>query len=322
MNGRPFPLVWILLGHRTGDNAQAIELARRLGWPAEQKRLVYNGARIVPNLIQGGSLRSLDPACLPLLAPPWPDMVIAVGKRSVPVARWIRNKAGGNVRLVQLGRPRAPLSWFDLVVTTPQYGLPPASNLVELPLPLVPPAKPDESEVETWARHFAHLARPWTGVLVGGSRHPSLFGPAEARKLAEELNRQPGALLVSTSPRTGTAAAAALRGGLTVPHDFHEWRAASPNPHRAILHLADRFIVTSDSVSMIAEAATTGKPVTIFADKVSPFALSWQARRGLPAMLARVGLLSPPRDPARIRLPAPPGADQEVLRRIRAWFAV
>jgi hypothetical protein len=37
------------------------------------------------------------------------------------------------------------------------------------------------------------------------------------------------------------------------------------NPYPALLALADQFIVTGDSASMLAEAAGTGKPVAVFA---------------------------------------------------------
>ena len=41
------------------------------------------------------------------------------------------------------------------------------------------------------------------------------------------------------------------------------WDGTSENPYFAFLALADAFLVTADSVSMISEAAATGKPVHI-----------------------------------------------------------
>ena len=81
----------------------------------------------------------LDPAALGAgrgeLVRPWPDIVLGIGRRSVPAARWIRDRAGGRTRLVWLGRPRVALRHFDLVLASPQYAMPDAPNLVRLSLP-------------------------------------------------------------------------------------------------------------------------------------------------------------------------------------------
>jgi mitochondrial fission protein ELM1 len=42
------------------------------------------------------------------------------------------------------------------------------------------------------------------------------------------------------------------------------WDRHSENPYLGILALADRLVVTSDSVSMISEALATGRPVDVF----------------------------------------------------------
>ena len=50
-------------------------------------------------------------------------------------------------------------------------------------------------------------------------------------------------------------------------HDGHRvfgWPPPEPNPYPALLEIADRFLVTSDSASMIADACVTGKPVELF----------------------------------------------------------
>ena len=79
------PKVWVLLGERIGDNNQVLRLAEALGWPFEVKRLRYIWPiyrRPAPYL--GSSLKSLDQAESDPLEAPWPDLVIAIGRRSVP----------------------------------------------------------------------------------------------------------------------------------------------------------------------------------------------------------------------------------------------
>ena len=302
--------IWVLTGARAGDNAQALALAEMVREACEsdsiveEKRLSYNALRVFPNILIPPVTAILQPEARARLAPPWPDLVIGVGRRSVPVARWIRQQ-NPQALIVWMGRPRAPLAWFDLVLTTPQYGLPEdASNVVMLELP--PAAAPvrDEAELDYWRAKFAHLPRPWTGVLVGGARWPVLFDASDAQRLGQAVEalraHTGGSWLVSTSPRTGVRQARALHEALAQPGWFHFWRGGGgENPHRAILALADRFVVTADSASMIAEAVRTGRPVHLFPVRRSPFAPRWQARRGLARWLAAQGILGPPRDMER-----------------------
>ena len=310
--------VWGLLGAREGDNGQVRALVRQLGWPHEFKRLNYNSWRALPNLALGSGLKSLDAAHSDALQPPWPDLVVAIGKRSVPVARWIREQSGGRCRLVQLGRPRAPFRWFDLIVTTPQYGLPPAPNLMRLGLPLVEADPPGPAVLQRWRHEFAHLPRPWTGVLVGGARWPYQFGPQDVRRLAGELlGSGYGSFLVSTSPRSGREQGELLRRALGKRAHVHLWSAGADNPHRAVLALADSFVVTADSLSLRAEAVLTGKPVQIHQLPRAGWHIAWNAERGPMAALARAGVLTSPRDLGQA---VPPDATTigEVTARIMA----
>lgn len=296
------PIVWALLGGRAGDNAQVLSVAAGISGALTIRSFGYNGLYAVPNLLLGASLASLDREARAELRPPWPDIVIGAGRRNVPVMRWIKARSGGRTRLIEIGRPRAPLHWFDLVIAPPQYRLPKAPNVLETLLPPIRTAALPPADAERWEKLFAPLPRPWIGVLVGGSRAPYRFDAAAALQLAREASelarRLGGALLVSTSPRTGEARARALADALNAPAHVALWSAGKDNAHRAILALADRFIVTGETVSMMAEACLTGKPVLIFDVPQRRFFPAWGAERGLGALLARWGVLSPPRDPA------------------------
>lgn len=336
--------IWVLEGTRLGDNSQAHALAERLSSNYRTLKLVYNRLYAVPNIILGATLATLNKSASDDLVPPWPDLVISAGRRSVPVARWIKAQSGGKTRLVQIGRPRAPLDWFDLVLTTPQYGLPHADNVVQLTLPFVlNPGQPKEHAA--WARRFTELPKPWIGVLVGGDGQSFRFEEAEAHKLAAGASRiahnAGGSLLVSASPRTGRVQSKTIERAAVVPAYVHHWSGPEDNPHRAILALADRFIVTCDSVSMIAEACASGRPVELFPMQPSGWKPSWTAEHGIMETLARKGLLSPPRNMAAVHtrviasgqvswLGKPPmqptGASSanseqaEAVNRIRSWL--
>ena len=258
-------VVWVLEGRHAGDNAQARAVAALSGGMAAHKKLEFNALYHVPNILLGARLLSLDHQRSDPLVPPWPDLVVAAGRRSVPVARWIRAQSAGRTKLVQIGRPRAPLDWFDLVITTPQYGLPDAPNVLQLRSPIVSADPAPAIQADEWHDAFGTLPRPWIGVLVGGSRKPFRFDAATARSVAVEASAMArdlgGSLLISTSPRTPTDTLDILAGAITVPHYLYRYGDRGTNPHQAILALADRFIVTADSVSMIAEACLTGRLV-------------------------------------------------------------
>ena len=126
------PYVWLLTGHKARDNAQVLTLAEALGWPFEVKRFVYRKTELATNLLLGPTLSGAVMADSSRLEPPWPDLILSAGRRNEPIARWIRKQAGGpdRVKLVHFGRPWASPKRFDLIITTPQYGLPPRANVL------------------------------------------------------------------------------------------------------------------------------------------------------------------------------------------------
>jgi mitochondrial fission protein ELM1 len=266
------PRTWLMLGHKAGDNSQILALAEALGWPFETKHLVYRRTELLTNLFAGPTLMGLIKARSSPLEPPWPELIISAGRRNEPLVRWIQREAGGpgRVRLVHVGRPWARHECFDLIVTTPQYRLPQKPNILhnEAPLHRVT-AERLAAAAAAWAPRLAHLPRPYVAVLLGGQAGPFNFDRENgallgwhASRMAEALG---GSLLVSTSARTPAKAADALEAALSAPALVYRWRRDDPdNPYFGFLALADRIVVTCDSMSMLAEACFTRKPVFIY----------------------------------------------------------
>lgn len=258
--------LWVLLGRRAGDNRQMLALAEATGLPFAVKPLRFNAASALPNWLLRGSRLSLTPAARAELVPPWPRVVIASGRRAVAAARWIRARSGGATRLVQIGRPWAPLSWFDLVITTPQYGLPKRPSVIHNLMPLGA-AEAGPAPAASLLQQLAALPAPRIGVLIGGDSRPFVLDGESAGRLAARANALAaqcgGSLLLVTGPRSSAEATAALRRAASVPARFFAWGDGEPG-YAATLRLADRFLVTGDSASMLAEAAATGRPVEVF----------------------------------------------------------
>jgi mitochondrial fission protein ELM1 len=265
------PNVWILLADRAGGNGQLISLAEALGWPYERKTIAYNWLNRCPNILLGATLATVRPNAARRLQPPWPDIVIGASRRSVPVARWIRQQSGGRTKLVHLLHAMAPLDLFDLVITTPQYRLPERSNVLHLSAAL---NRIDSDRLQIaaakWAPRFGSLARPYVALFIGGNSATYRLDPATAERLGASASAAAasagGTLLVSTSPRTPAKAADAAITAITCPRFVYRWKADDPdNPYHAFLALADRFIVTADSASLLVEACLMGRPVEVFA---------------------------------------------------------
>lgn len=301
------PRTWLLLGPKPGDNGQVLALAEALGWPSEIKRLAYRPWELLTNRLLGRTLAGVDQARSTPLEPPWPELVITAGRRNEPVARWLQRRAGGRHRLkiVHVGRPWAPPHLFDLIVTTPQYALPERPNILhnEAPMHRVGSAVL-ASAAERWRPRLDDLPRPWTAVMLGGHVGPYTFTAAKGAQLGLGVSAlvapDGGSVLASTSARTPAEVATAFADNLRARHILYRWRENDPdNPYLAFLALADRIVVTSDSMSMLVEAVATAKPVFIFdlaggvGDRPSfglPSRRAWLFRLGRrlgPARLAR-----------------------------------
>jgi len=325
--GAERPRVWLLIGEKLGDNAQTREvgaaLAGRLGWSVEERRVAVLPAWQQAKPFVRPSLHHVDRARSDPLGPPWPDLVVGVGRRLSMVELWIRARSGGRTRIALLGRPRRLLRHFDLVVAPAQVRVPARPNVHRLSLPLMRvDTEALAGEVEAWRPRLADMARPLTAVLVGGPTRRQRLDPREARRLLERTRRAApdGSLYVVTSRRTPADVGDALEGDLPTGSRLHRFSEGGANPYRALLGLADRFVVTSDSLSMMVEVARLGRPLAIHGLPGRP-GLPWSSRddRAIPRLLRERGLavrLGEPFAPAGARAPDELGQVVERLREL------
>lgn len=294
------PLIWALLGEHKGDNNQVLALAEELGLPFEIKQLSfrriagYDLGRIRPTHL-GSTLVTLDKESVAQIKPPWPDLVIGVGRRSVPVARYIRKKSGGRTRLVRIGNPRVDPRLFDLVITTRQYEVPPSINVLTLPVAMSRFRGPPEigpSEM-SW---LGSQPRPHLLLALGGNTKdvelPEYEVVGAAKGLVSRATSRQGSLLVAASPRTSPCLLRAIapvlgRQGVMVPNDGPCFAA--------LLGDADEIFVTADSMSMLSEAIVTGKPVGIIPARLTEAGLRGVGERRKELLDFR----SPKRDPRK-----------------------
>lgn len=250
--------VWVLLGHRTGDNNQLLRLANEVGLPFRTIALGYNRLRSLPAGLLGATLASLDRRSRSQIAPPWPRLVLGIGNRSVAAALAIRKMSGGATKLVRLGNPRVSPAKFDLVITTAQYAVPEAPNVLRLPagISTAPPLEPTREE-SAW---LEKLSRPHRLLLIGGDTFMWSLPAAKLAHAAAFLgNRGPGSVIAVASARTPADVRDAVASGLRGRERGLVWGKFPRYP--VLLHDADEIYVTADSVAMISDAIATGKPV-------------------------------------------------------------
>lgn len=200
------------------------------------------------------------------LAPPWPDVLIAGGRKCIGLALAVRRAAAGQTFAVFVQNPGNALPRFDMVIVPQHDGVRGANAFViRGALNRVTPERLAAAAARA-APRLAHLPRPYVAVLIGGTTRRHRLDPAAARRIATRLAAMAAGtgagLAVTASRRTGRASFAALKAGLGHAQSY-VWDGEGENPYFGFLGLADAIVVTGDSVSMTSEACATGKPVYV-----------------------------------------------------------
>lgn len=200
-------------------------------------------------------------AFCPPLSPPWPDLLISSGRKSIAASRYIKKASRGNTFTVQVQDPRIDPGNFDLVVV-PAHDPARGKNVF---VTMAAPNRINSARLAAAKESFPRLGAlpaPRVAVLIGGDSRAHRLTPAVMRALTAHLERlgQTHGLMITVSRRTSPETRALLQP-LTGKNNIYVWDGTGENPYFAMLAWADFIIVTADSVSMLSEAATTGKPV-------------------------------------------------------------
>jgi len=253
-----------------GMEAQGLAVGEAVGLPSSLRRVRVTGAMArLPAPLQllvppSRLLRSVT-SNLPL-EPPWPRLIISIGRRSVPVALAIKRLSHPHAFALHIQNPKVPARLFDLIAA-PLHDDFEGSNVI---VTFGAVHSVTDSRIAEEAKRFAQrvddLPHPRIAVLLGGESQAFSFPPKLASsfgaKLAALAKECGGSLLVTPSRRTRPDALANLTSAIEdVPHFV--WDGTGDNPYFAFLGLADAIVVTEDSVNMVTEATGTGKPVYV-----------------------------------------------------------
>lgn len=199
-----------------------------------------------------------------LPAPPWPDLLLACGRKSIAASRYIKKASGGKTFTVQIQDPRCPLEDFDLVAVTahdPSRG----ENVIVTPTAsnLICPERLARARGE-FSSLFAFSPSPRLAVLIGGNSKAHRLTSARMETLAHALGHVEAFPMITASRRTGDMEKSILRQALSAKQKpFYFWDETGENPYMGLLAWADFILVTEDSVSMLSDAAETAKPLYI-----------------------------------------------------------
>ncbi len=261
----PLPTCWCLTNGRPGMENQAVGLAEAMGLNPIVKRVFLKPLwRIAtPHVMafkQFAFSKKGDP-----VTPPWPDILIATGRPSILPSLYVKGQSGGRAFTVQLQDPVSLRGRFDRIIVPAHDGLT-GENVIVMDgaLHRIAPERL-AAEAPRWAEAFAAIPSPRIAVLLGGDNSRYKFGEPEARELGAQLNALAAegyGLLITGSRRTGAEVLAALKDELAGCAAFIS-DGTGDNPYFGMLAHAAAFVVTCNSVNMVTEACSTGKPVHV-----------------------------------------------------------
>jgi mitochondrial fission protein ELM1 len=260
-------ICWVVTDGKVGMENQCVAVARRLGLDPIIKRVKMRAPwkQLSPWGLRLGNRWSLSPAG-DQLDGPLPDILISTGRHSVTSSLAIRDMTRGKCLRVQIQNPGIDPGNFDLVVVPRHDRLSGPNVLVTRGAPHGVTPDVLAAAKDKFAPRLAHLPQPRIAVLLGGNNGVYKLTPLAAQNLAECLSTlartNHGSVMVTASRRTGAEIEALFKARLAnVAGEF--WDGTGDNPYLGYLAYADHIVVTADSVNMVCEAASTGKPVHV-----------------------------------------------------------
>ena len=252
---------WVLTDGKAGDELQALSVAEALGLAPEIRR-VKPRAPFTWAMPWG----PVDPRERPgapgsPLALPFPDLLIASGRRAVAYLRFVKRASGRRTFTVFLKDPRTGPNTADFI-WSPDYDRLRGPNVLNT---LTPPHRVSPGRIEAARVHpdprLAHLPHPRVAVLAGGDSRHHRFSPGDIALFVQQLTAvaETGAGLMATASRRTPPALREALVDLTARRGGFLWDGAGENPYVALLSLADFIVATADSFNMIGEAAATGR---------------------------------------------------------------
>lgn len=272
--------IWILVDNRPGNYSQAIGLANAIAnqnnFETRIVNISYGILSFLPNFILRSTLLGVKNITKNKVKnfDYFPRLIISAGRRSAPVALNIKNRSQNRSKIAQIMNPDFALDKFDFIILPKHDKIYDRPNIIRT---LGSLTKINEqaikSECEKFSSWFSDCDKAKIALLIGGDSKNTKFTKDSAinlvKKSCEIAKNMNAKLLILNSRRTSDEVTKAIKSTLNGDFKFFNWKEIKngENPYLAIVGFSDFFIVTGDSVSMISEVCSTGKPTYIFDEK-------------------------------------------------------
>lgn len=257
---------WVLTDGKAGDETGCLGVAEALGLTPEIRRVAPHAPWVW--VMPWGPVDPREAPGRPgsPIAPPFPDLAIASGRRAVPYLRQVRRASQGKTFTVFLKDPRTGADTADLVWVPEHDRLRGENVLATLTSPHRVSAARLAAARAAPPAGLAALPVPRVALIIGGDSRHHRFTPADIDALVERIRllAASGASLMMTPSRRTPPLLRDRIATLVREHGGWAWDGTGENPYLPMLALADMIVVTADSVNMIGEAAATGRPVCVF----------------------------------------------------------
>lgn len=269
--------ILILADDRVGTYSQAEALAQESGLEYEILFLEYNFLTFLPNLFFSQSIIRLKKSSkLKILSLSYcPNYIISAGRRSAPIALYLKNillkKYNFGSKIIQIMRPEINFNKFDFVII-PKHDEPhpPCPSNLILSLGSLCKNNINLDDNSTF-KIIEDFKKPIFSLLIGGSSKKTKFTISSAQKLIDKSlkisQKYNASLIILNSRRTDFEINNFIKKTINKDVVFYDYNLLkNNNPYHKIIRISDLFIISGDSVSMISECCSTGKPVLIFDD--------------------------------------------------------
>ena len=209
-----------------------------------------------------------------------PRAIVTCGRQAAlfgVFARRLIRKTGLETLVIQVQDSGLNPALFDFVVT-PAHDKLRGSNVLTSQggLNSLTPARLSAA-AQALTPRLAHLPRPLVAVLIGGKskvHNITTRNLDDLLRVLRQWHEHSGCgFLITPSRRTPAAFRDRIqRAFADLPHFYWDGEqgqddggtgAGGPNPYRGYLAVTQHIVVSADSVNMLTEAASTGKPVWI-----------------------------------------------------------
>ncbi len=247
---------WILSSGLIGCENQCLGVIERLGIETEIKK-------IKPSMAVSLFAPYGTPFLNPQVREPWPDLVIAAGRKTIPYLKYIRKASKKECKTIYLQDPRINSKEFD-IVWAPEHDSIEGSNVVKT---ITSPNRVTNELLnyhhDEWLDKLSKLKGPFIGFLIGGKSKAYNFNDDECEKIIQAINfviSNGYTPLITLSRRSPKKLSNRIKNLLINEKNLF-YDGQGDNPYFAILKASEIIITTPDSANMISEAINVPKPV-------------------------------------------------------------